>query len=52
MARRTEDHELTDEEMIDRLRDTAEDERAGRLVSCENEDDLRTFFAGLRTSAM
>ena len=49
MARQTQEHEFTDEEIVGRLRDAAEDERAGRLASCENEDDLRSFFATLRT---
>jgi hypothetical protein len=47
MARQSQAHELTDEEVISRLRQAAQDEGAGRLVRCENEADLRAFFASL-----
>jgi hypothetical protein len=49
MARQTQDHELTDEEIVSRLREAEEDAQAGRLVSCETEDDLRAFFGPLRS---
>jgi hypothetical protein len=49
MAPQTEDHELSDEEVICWFHDAAADERAGRIVRCENEHDLRAFFAALRS---
>jgi hypothetical protein len=49
MVRQAAAREMTDSEIIDGLRDAAVDEENGRLVHCETEDDLRTFFSTLRT---
>ena len=49
MARRTETDELTDDEIMVRLREAARDEREGRLVRCDTEEELRAAFARLRS---
>ena len=49
MARRIETDELTDDEVMVRLHDAARDEREGRLVRCDTEEDLCAIFARLRS---
>jgi len=49
VARSIETDELTDDEVMVRLQEAARDEREGRLVRCETEEDLRTVFARLRS---
>jgi hypothetical protein len=49
MVRQAAARDMTDSEIIDGLRDAAVDQENGRLVHCETEDDLRTFFSTLRT---
>jgi len=49
MARGIETDELTDDEVMLRLREAARDEREGRLMRCETEEELRAAFARLRS---
>ncbi len=49
MARRIEADELTDDEIMVRLQEAARDEREGRLVRCDTEEELRAAFARLRS---
>jgi hypothetical protein len=49
VARSIETDELTDDEIIARLREAARDEREGRLVRCDTEEELRAAFARLRS---
>ncbi len=48
MARSIETDELTDDDVIVRLQEAARDEREGRLVRCDTEEELRAAFARLR----
>ena len=49
MARRIETDELTDDEVMVRLQEAARDEREGRLVRCDTEEELRAAFARIRS---
>jgi hypothetical protein len=49
VARSIETDELTDDEIIVRLREAARDAREGRLVRCDTEEELRAVFARLRS---
>ena len=49
MARRIETDELTDDEIMVRLQEAARDEREGRLVRCDTEEELRAAFARMRS---
>jgi len=41
--------ELTDDEIVARLREAVRDVEEGRLVHCDTEEELRAFFASLGT---
>ena len=43
--------ELTDEEIVARLREAGRDEQEGRLVRCDSAGELWAFFASLGTCA-
>lgn len=43
------DRRTTDDEVMVRLREAARDEREGRLVRCDTEEELRAAFARLRS---
>ncbi len=47
MARDVEPDELTDDEIVARLREAARDEQEGRLVRCDSAEELRAFFASI-----
>ena len=49
MTRRAPIRELTEAEVIARLRSAVENEMQGRVVHSETEFDLRAFFSTLRT---
>ncbi len=51
MTRGVEPDELTDDEVVARLREAVRDVQEGRLVHCDTEEELRAFFASLRTRA-
>jgi tRNA isopentenyl-2-thiomethyl-A-37 hydroxylase MiaE len=40
---------LTDEQMIERIRDAQAEDRNGTLTHITNEEELRAFFASLRS---
>ena len=48
MARSIETDEFTDDDVIVRLREAARDEREGRLVRCDTEEELRLAVTRLR----
>lgn len=49
MMRDVEPDELTDDEIVARLREAARDVQQGRLVHCDSEEELRAFFVSLGT---
>jgi len=48
MMRGVEPDELTDDEIVARLREAARDEQEGRLVHCDSAEELRALFVRLR----
>jgi hypothetical protein len=44
--------EMTIEDMEDRIRGAGADEQLGRLIRCDNEAELREFFAVLRAPSV
>jgi hypothetical protein len=47
MARSSTRSEMTEAEMAVLIRQGQEEERLGQVVRCDNEGDLRTFFADI-----
>ena len=50
MARPATATHLTEEQMEQRLRDAQTDEKDGRLIKCETEQDVKKFFEGLHAT--
>ena len=49
LAPDVEPDELTDDEIVARLREAARDEQEGRLICCDSAEELRAFFASMGT---